>query len=605
MKRIWLFLLLVVSPAHAWAQEAPDCTSVAQCIAILREHEIEPAPPPGDYRSSGVRPEPISNAVKRLPEFGDAAVVALLELAKDPNFFVQTRAGYALFHFAKINPRFTQKLIAAHRAGVSWLERPIGNTGTREAFEFLWASFLDDPSYGSNSQVFLVLPRYADRLRPRLMAELERCRTSSNLRLCHGVDSLLGELEPYPAYAMSVMADIAASTAADEAVRAMATERLIREKHPQGMRVLIVQLEQAITAMGPPALGSYSVDTSGASGLPMDWDMDHLIQRIDNYEAAAVAAGPLLVPLLARRDMPDSRAAAALALGKIGYRAGAAALLAEAPTFEDDWLFAYNAVESLARLGLQEARPVLQRVAAAHWNYAVRANAQRALNMLGGGAFDRPDVKGDTAKQEVIMIGPLHADLRYAGDWMIDPQRCRAGETTQAYGQLYAQPVRWPDAGAVVELKPEMPDFARRTEELPVVAYLAPSPGETMFVAKLGAQTLIGSDAGEFGGDVFVSGAPGGLRRLIPDNANAVFVMGEKAMVVTGLSHLWSSRGQLWVVGLKEGHARVERRVRLPVEASGYALAGPDTLVIRSRYGDIGVRADGALVDVRTIAACR
>jgi len=81
-------------------------------------------------------------------------------------------------------------------------------------------------------------------------------------------------------------------------------------------------------------------------------------------------------------------------------------------------------------------------------------------------------------------------------------------------------------------------------------------------------------------------------------------VMGEKVMVVTGLSHLSLSWGQLWVIGLKEGRARVERRVRLPVEADGYALVGPDTLVIRSVHGDVGVRADGALVDVRGLAAC-
>ncbi len=600
MKRIWLFLLLVASPASAWAQEAPACASIPDCIAILRDYEIRPPPAPGEYYSRGVDPKPIERAVNRLVAYGQPSVGPLVELLKHSNVNVRVRAAYVLDLFTKIDARHLPALIAARDSAGSWLDDAIIATGTDEALDYLWDLFLSEARAETSSGVDHALSKVGARLYPRLQAELVRCISGKERKTCIDVLWLGAKLQPQPAMIGEAIEAIARSPDVAWELRSYAEDQLIRDEAPYGLTVLLQRMD-AVLALSSD-VGGYFVRWSFGEA---DWYVDYVPGDIARYGPAAVTAGPMLVKLLARRDMPDGRADAALTLSKIGYRAGAAALLAEAPTFEDDWLFAYNAVESLARLGLQEARPVLQRVAETHWNYAVRANAQRALNMLGGGAFDRPDVKGDTAKQEVITIGPLHADLRYAGDWMVDPQRCRAGETTQAYGQLYAQPVRWPDAGAVVELKPEMPDFARRTEELPVVAYLAPSPGETMFIAKLGGQTLIGSNAGEFGGDVFVSGAPGGLRRLIPDNASAVFMMGEKAMVVTGLSHLSSSRGQLWVVGLKDGHARVERRVRLPVEANGYALAGPDTLVIRSKYGDIGVRADGALVDVRTIAACR
>ena len=599
MKTIWLFLLLVLSPANAWAQEAPACASVSDCIAILRDHEIRPPPAPGEYYSRGVDPKPIERAVNRLVAYGELSVAPLVELLKHPNLNVRVRAAYVLDRFPKIDPRHLPALIAARDSAGSWLNDPINATGTDEALDYLWDLFLSEARAETSSGVDEALSKVGARLYPRLEAELARCVSGEERKTCVDVLWLGAKLKPQPVVVAQAVEAIARSPEVAWELRSYAEDQLIRDRTPHGLTVLLKRME-AVLAMRSDE-GGYFAPWSFSEA---DWYVDDVPGEIGRYGEAAVATGPMLVKLFARRDMPEGRADAALALSEIGYSAGAAALLAEAPTFEDDWLFAYNAVESLARLGLQEARPVLQRVAETHWNYAVRANAQRALNMLAGGAFDRPDVKGDTAKQKNMMVGPLYGDLRYAGDWMIEPQRCRTGETTQAYGQLYAQPMRWPDAGAVVELKPEMPDFARRTEELPVLAYLAPSPGETMFIAKLGGQTLIGSDAGEFGGDVFVSGAPGGLRRLIPDNANAVFMMGDKAMVVTGLSHLSLSRGQLWVVGLEDGRARVERRVRLPVEASGYALAGPDTLVIRSKYGDVGVRADGTLADVRTLAAC-
>ena len=599
MKRIWLSLLLLVSPAHARAQEAPACASILDCIAILRDYEIRPPPAPGEYYSRGVDLKPIERAVNRLMAYGEPSVAPLVELLKHPNVNVRVRAAYVLNRFPRIDARHLPALIAAHESVGGWLNDVILASGENEGLDYLWRKFLREARADESSGLDETLSKAGPRLYPRLEGELARCVSGEERDACTSALLLGEELKPRPDFVAKSQEAIARSPDIATELRSFAEDQLIRGLAPYGLTVLLARMD-AVLAMRSDA-GGYFVPWSFSEA---DWYLDYTPGEIGRYGEAAVAAGPKLVELLARKDMPDGRADAALALSSIGYRAGAAALLAEAPTFEDDWLFAYNAVESLARLGLQEARPVLQRVAETHWNHVVRANAQRALNMLGGGAFDRPDVAGDTAERKVIFVGPLGADLRYAGDWIAEPQRCRAADGMRPYGQLYAGPVQWPEAGGVMDLAPEMPELARGAEEIPWFSHLTPLRGEVRFVAKLGAQTLIGMDEGEFGGDVFVTGGLDGLRRLVPDNANAVFVMGEKVMVVTGLSHLSLSRGQLWVIGLKEGRARVERRVRLPVEADGYALVGPDTLVIRSVHGDVGVRADGALVDVRGLAAC-
>jgi hypothetical protein len=173
MRRALFAIILLATPLSAHAQlepTGPDCSSIPECLAILR-NEAGRASPYG-----GINAQPIQRAVERLSTFGDDAVVALLPLLSDDNQEIRNRASYTLSHFSIIDARHDDALIAAHRTGLGWLIRPIARTGTDNALDYLWEDFLDDSDYGSNSQQFYALPMLAN---GSIRASVKRSRNAA------------------------------------------------------------------------------------------------------------------------------------------------------------------------------------------------------------------------------------------------------------------------------------------------------------------------------------------------------------------------------------------------------------------------------------------
>lgn len=601
MRLIWLLVCVALSPAAALAQapeqrreQAPDCAGVAECITILQTFGIDPPSKQGDHHSRYIDTQMLAKPVSRLAASGEPAVAALVKLLTHANPSVRDRAAYALGYFPKIAPRYLPDLIAAHASVGSWAYDPIAATESGEALQYLWERFMRDARAWESSGVATSLARFGKRLNPLVQAELAKCRNSTESLVCRSVFGLADDLKPLPDFFMPMVEAVARSPDALEEIRTDAEDRLIEARAPYGLTVLTRRLDAALASPRSP----------GAAGLEInwhDWDAKILVWGIEKYGKASAEAGPLLEKLLARRDMPVARAAAALTVGKIGYREAAPALLSQAGAFEDEWEFAYNAVESLGRLRFEPARRMLHQMAQTHWHKPVRNNAARALSFLDGGEFSVPD---DVAGNDGVIVIGSGMEYRYELD-REDRQLCRV-EGEQAYQQFLADDVRWPDAargdraaiGISMQLSPiaNPPaagaiDFRNRY-------------GEVSFGLKLDGGILAGLDAGEFGGSVAYIERSGRHRTLIEDNGVAAFKAGKTAFVFTGLSHMSLSHGTLWLVDIAGEQPELRRRIQLPMNPSGYALASPETLVIQSAHGDVGVRADGSIVDVRVIAAC-
>gem|GEM_PF-2349941 len=610
MMRRALIALLLAAPLTAQAQvrdepTGPDCSSVPACVEIIRTFEIEPTPPAGVHLSSGINPRPIGRAINRLRDFGDEGVVALLPLLNNENYNVQNRAAYALFHFQSIDPRHEGQLIAAHRRGLGWLVQPIARTGADTAVDYLWSDFLADPHFGSNSQMAWALPRFGDRLFPRLTEALEQCRVAAEHEPCSRIIQLLAQYDPYPAFALPHLVDIATSTASSESARDVALDHLIRQRHPYGLIAIRESLEATVVNLPPlpPLPAGPSLTTVSNGGLD-DLGIAITIDQAAGYGADGAALGPVIARFLDRRDLPEARQAAALALGQIGHSEGVDALLAHASGYSDDWYFAYNAAESLGRLRAERSRALLQRIARSHWFQPVRNNAARALNVLDGGGFERPGVANDAAEPENEFAG-LGSAFRYQGD-SDPPLSCPAPDPaydTVAYTQFSPRDLRWPRRGRSVELEPRRPSAAQGRAFLRDTPSFEPN-GEITFLVSMPGAVIAGTNAGEWGGGVYEIADSGQARMLIPDNAVAAFKSGRRLFVIAGLSHLFMSRGDLWIIDVRGGRPRVQRRIQLPSEPYAFELTSPETLVIRTERGDLAIRSDGELLHPHEIEAC-
>jgi hypothetical protein len=602
MWRALIALLLAAAPAGAQAQlqdepTGPDCFTARQCVEIVRTYQIEP-PPRDARRSSGINPRPIQRAIDRLRAFGDEGVVALLPPLDDENYNVQNRAAYTLFNFESIDPRHDDVLIEAHRRGLGWLTVAIARTDTDEALDYLWIDFLNDPNFGSNSQVFFALPRFGDRLFPRLTEVLAQCRVAQESEACSGVIQLLAEYDPFPTFALPLLQDIADSSTASETTSNTALDQLIRQRHPYGLGAIRRTLETRAASLPPPPEGP-GLTTVSNGGLD-DLGIAITIDRAAKYGTEAASLGPVIARFLDRRDLPEARQAAALALGQIGYVEGVEALRAQAPDLTDDWYLAYNAVESLGRLRAEQSRELLERIALSHWYQPVRNNAERALNALDGGGFERPGIPDDDAAPEDEFAG-LGSEFRYRGD-SVPPASCLLSDPV-GYSQFLPHDLRWPRRNSSIELEVRAPSAAQLRTLLRDTPAFEPD-GEITFAVSTTGAVIVGTNAGEWGGGVYEIASNRQVRALIQDNAIAVFKSGRRLFIVTGLSHLVMSTGHLWIVDLSGRRASVQRRIQLPSAPHSFEMTFPETLVIRTERGDLAIRSDGELIHPQEIDAC-
>lgn len=572
-------LIAIALFADAASARVTTCDPLELCLAEIRD-------PAEQIVNTG------SNMYEHILQFGDPAIDALVPMLGDPSAEVRERAGFLLEHFRKIDPKYLPAIKAAWQPGGrgahgGWLPRAIAATGTDEALALLWQDFLRDPSMSSNSQIFFALGDFGgERMRPLVLARFGQCRGRADGKDCEGLFELLKNLDPpFPEWSIAPLVDLAANARSDD-VRFGSEQELVRLGRAEGRGP-----SQARLAAFPP-------DTDADYG---PWQARRLIDAVATYGPDSVASGPAIARFLDKKYPSNLRADAALALGKIGDRSSIPALLALAPDLDDDWVLGYNVSETLGRLHAADAEPLLRRLAADHWHRGVRNNAQRALAMLAGGSFARPEVAGDGAPYpgprgadggEYLYLG----DLRWAGD---DPAgKCWGTQGKRTIDQGGA--MRWPGKGAVEigfalpspavsrEIRKHMPEDARGA----LVALYPAARGD--FAA---------FNAGEFGGGLYYLPRSGSAQELIGEPVDAVWRLGGKLYVAAGLIHLFSDYGYLYVVD--PGRHQVERTIRLPAKVSRFAVSSAHAVVLQTSEGALAVREDGTLIDAEQVAGCR
>lgn len=586
-----------------------ECVTVEQCIAALRTTKTINLP--GDLE-------------RRFESLGEAIVEPLLQIVvEEPDAFIRHHAGHALRRAPSIDPRHLPTLIAEDRKGdrvgaigePGWLAIPIGLVRDNpQALAYLFDLAEAQGLRASTNSVEPGILRSSDVV---WLAEARRRLESFGPQQSASYLIFLEQLVHWrgrgdggapPEWLETALVRIASDPATSAEARAVAEDRLRPFGNPIALAALLREARvefAAIPAWDGRSLFLPSVasedDSEGES--PRDFDFDSTIWALAQFGAAAREAGPLLAPFLSRWDLPDSRAEAALALGAIGEREAIPALIAAARD-PDDWLVAYNATESLANLQAGEARGTLLWLARRHWSQAVRHNAERALNRLNGGAFERPSAPGDG--KDVNDTGDEHAyfgPLRYAGDRQLRLAKClREPAPAHAISQAPIGAIRFPQEGAV-EIVAEALD-GNDIPKLPEAVARQMPGGRVTVIQPVAGGLLAGTDFGEFGGALAYASKSGEVTPVVPDNVSLTFRHGGRLYVLTGLTHIVLSHGAVWQVDDTAHPPRAMRRIRLPAEAGVVATARGDLAFVTS--GDAFLlRPDGTLASGDDEGTCR
>lgn len=567
-----------------------DCASIDQCIAAMRTKTA--------VNFSAILEQ-------KFATFGEAAVEPLMRvLTDDPDPRMRSYAGMALSRMPRIDARFLPALIAESRegdpqhyldTGPAWLAIPIGLV--RDNPDALRHLFDIAEPYGARAHSNAVQPAIERSSRAVWLQEARRRIEAFAPQQSAEYLNFLCQLifwggwprpnpDATPAWLEPALVRVATNPAMNAHARAAAETQLRAFRNPIALAALLRDARVQFAAIPAWDGRSRFVQVEDQEGQAQwerltDGDIEGTILEIGRFGQAARDAAPLIRSFLARPDLPDSRAQAARALGEIGDRA-AIPQLVMALQDRDDWLLVYNSAEALGLLRAEEAREALRDAADRHWSQAVRNNAERALNMIDGGDFERPGIVGDgrginegLAEDDELYVGPL----RFRGDDAAEQADCLwdAEERGRGLSQSPIGALQFPRRGARGIAPRGVPrtDILRLSESNRVEL---PRGGRVTAIEVLPRGSLIGTNAGEFiGGLAYVDDSNRTATLVVPDNIALLFRHGGKLYALTGLSHLFSSYGEVWEVDDTLNVPRAVRRIRLPLEASEvYATARHD-----------------------------
>jgi hypothetical protein len=339
------------------------------------------------------------------------------------------------------------------------------------------------------------------------------------------------------------------------------------------------------------ALGAIGVSTDGeiASLQRLQKDDDNLIRdaafealafiRVgDSFERTlqirdlarqgtlAKHAGPDLVKDLEADDW-DVRAAAARAIGYVGFEDAIDALI---PLLhhDEDWRLVYSAAESLGRLRARKALPALAAVSRKYWYPPAREAAKRAMASIRSPVVPRSGSSEEAANYDGDSFDRGKTD----SDWITEKE---------ARSLPFS-----------VAIKPD--DLV----SIPVRIRSYPDE-QKMRGVEVDDGSLVGSNRGEWGGEIAYVNREGKARILMPVNTEAIYKTEAGIVAVTGVAHMAHNTGCLFRISkTADGEWSASRWRVLPGAPAFSRLLKDANLFVSCLGGMVLISPDGRMRSV-------
>ena len=505
---------------------------------------------PDDYDSS-MSPEEVALA-RRIIIF-DGAVQALVPLLEDPDENVANIAAAVLRDAKQIDPVYLPQIRKGLDRGLGWLPLALGRMDSPEAAKEAVDRYLVSEDAPENQEGFAV--EVSGRRAVPYIVERASCKTGCDKLTHYLLGSALKDMDEDARRAAAPgLMTIAANSATPEAVsngvlmmisdlgeagHALEPDLLaLREKSPK--------LERAVdeALIGIRSASSGEIFAARLRQAPNDLTLRDLAET----GPAARVAGSEVVELLSSHD-PDTRIAAARALGFIGYEPATGPLIGLLNDPVDPRL-GRVAAESLGRLHSQAALSALDEAAKSHWYPPVReAAAEAARHIRSNSPYESRWGAGNFpfeffAYQDMGVDGPECAEFSvkpiaepktrkiYAQESPADLKKLAYTSTILSYGPAEEPPAD--SKNDVIEVTPDnMIEHRQLVQQVPNVALRA------------GNGWLVGSNRGEWGGELMFVGDNGVKQLVLDRNVEDIYQLGDKYVATVGLAHITMNNGAL------------------------------------------------------------
>jgi HEAT repeat protein len=498
---------------------------------------------------------------KKVWNAGAEAIPYLLPLLQDTNKDVRDLAGYTLRDINGLTEQDLDVLIESCRRGNGWIPPAIARIGTPKAVTFLVEELVRKRQ--TQTQFTYAIELLGQKAVPQLVQIYQKKDSGWDANLEATMCFVFNELGDKAAGAVEPLLKIATDEAAPiekrrRAIAALGAIGLSAETIiPQLQKLRQNQNAKISDAATTAILGIGSAEAVPILVESLEAEPKrHVLCDIAALKLRGRAAGPTLVKYLDSDDW-DVRIGAARALGYIGYEE-ASNHLAKLLNCNDDWRVVLSAAESLGRLKAKSAIPGLLQISTNHWYPPVRESAAMSLKSIREGDPLPSRWPPENFSFEFY-------DYEHAGRQM-EYFNCEEAK------RIRFTIAKTPDQSLTVTTKQK--DGGKKVE--------------TCRGVKVEGGYLVGSDNGEWGGEITFIDLQGDSHVVVGKNTEAIYQTAQGIIAVTGLAHLFSNEGLIYKITKDDQGKWSAKKWR--------ALPGAPIFSRLLKDGNLFVDCDGGIV---------
>lgn len=461
---------------------------------------------------------------RELHSIGASAIPSLLPLLSDPNRNVRAAAAYALRDMPGLQEEHLAPLIDAyHLDGVDWVGPAIARIGTPKAIDFLVNELVRGRD--AQNQTTWAIKTLGEKAIPRLL-RVYQTNLGWDDRLAQTMDRVFHQLashaEPAVDPLRQIVNDAKASTAKRmRAMRALGAIGITAESAVPDL--------QKLQASDDPDLSDTAKGTilkmGAAAAAPMlaelliaakdDFARTLVLRDIASLHQRGRTAGPTVAGYLSSENW-EVRLCATRTLGYIGYQEVTGELIRLLDCVED-WRVVMSAAEALGRMEAKAALPALTKISQDHWFPPVRSAAITALLAIRDGIHPESKYVEDNFA------------LEFFDYW-------NAGNEMETLKGADFKRIRLPMQVAKSDVPKSILTKSKATEHVPG-AYCG---------IKVGDGYIVGSNQGEWGGEIVFIDRAGKSHIIVQENTEAIYKTPSGVLATTGLAHLGMNGGLIY-----------------------------------------------------------
>lgn len=536
--------ILAVCLARAETVPPSACASIDTCVEELRELARD------ENRLHMIGPD-IGSRISHIRTL-EGATPVLVRLLADPNKVLADWAAYGLGGTPSIDPAYLPQIIAGLDRGLGWLPPALARMDSDEAVREAVIRFLRSKTSPHNQEGHAI--DLAGRRAVPFIVEAVRDRNVDDYLLANALERIGPDRRlAIPALLAIARDEAVAPEVAEGALTLLATMKdesaladdllALRKDRPE----LAFGVDNAL--IGIRAVAAGGILASRLKRRPYDVSLFHQVEEVGKN---AYDAGPVLTGLLRDEDW-ETRLRAAEALGYSGYTPAIGELL-PLLTLVEDIRLNLAVARTLGQLRDAAALDALRHVASHHWHPGIRKVAAESIARI---LDPSPDVSAPNDERQKwdqyreLCVGEVSPDCKapvrlpvlrekrgtklYEGEH--DRRLEKLAYTTDilSYGPREEDVSAQTDRNEVIHVTPDT-----------VVEHRTPTRQVPRVALRISSGWLVGSDRGEWGGEVVFIADDGSKTVVLDKNVEDIYNLDGRLIAVTGIAHLFLNDGMVY-----------------------------------------------------------